>query len=159
MFASVINATHLLKQIRFQLKKSQEIRKLLSQLDDFDQGVIIADTLNSRWQNFMVKSGTIDQECSVKNNDGVSKTNDDTMNVQTLDRCLTDRIDREMGNFVDRVEDGIRNAILTAIDNVITMRIELAVRSINASSGRSATSVTANSELGKHTGIAISFEN
>ena len=64
-----------------------------------------------------------------------------------------------MGNIVDTVEDGIQNAILTEIDSNITLRMELAVRSTNASSGREATSVTANSERGELIGITASSEN
>ena len=40
-----------------------------------------------------------------------------------------------MGNVVDTVEDRIQNAILTATDSIITPKLELAIRSINASSG------------------------
>ena len=64
-----------------------------------------------------------------------------------------------MSNIVDTVEDRIQNAILTAIDNIVAPKIELAIRSINASSGWDATSVTANSERGAHVGINTSFEN
>ena len=48
---------------------------------------------------------------------------------------------------------------MTAIDNNVAPKIELAIRSINASSGRNVTSVTANSELWEHVGINASFEN
>ena len=64
-----------------------------------------------------------------------------------------------MNNIVDTVEDRIQNAILTAVDNIIMPKIELAVRSVNASSGRDVTSVVANSERGEHVGIDTSFEN
>ena len=64
-----------------------------------------------------------------------------------------------MGNIVDTVEDRIQNEILTAMDNNITPRIELAVRSKNASSGRDVASVTANSECGERIRITASFEN
>ena len=64
-----------------------------------------------------------------------------------------------MSNIVDTVEDRIQNAILTAIDNNNAPKIELAIRSINASCGRDATSVTTNSERGEHVGINASFEN
>ena len=57
------------------------------------------------------------------------------------------------------VEGRIQNAILTAIDNIIAPKIELAIRSINASSGRDATSVTANSERGDYVRITTSSEN
>ena len=64
-----------------------------------------------------------------------------------------------MSNIVDTVDDRIQNAILTAIDNIVAPKIELANRSINATSGRDVTSVTANSERGKQVGINVSFEN
>ena len=64
-----------------------------------------------------------------------------------------------MSNIVDTVEDRIQNAILTAIDNIVTPKIELAIRSINASPGRDATSVSASSERREHVGINASFEN
>ena len=64
-----------------------------------------------------------------------------------------------MSNIVVTVEDGIQNAILAAIDNIVAPKIELAIRSINASLGRDVTSVTANSERGERVGINASFEN
>ena len=53
-----------------------------------------------------------------------------------------------------------RNAIwiLTAIDNIVAPKVELAIRSINASSGQDVTSVTANPEHGEHVGSHASFE-
>ena len=48
---------------------------------------------------------------------------------------------------------------MTAIENIVAPKIELAIKSINASSGRDVTSVTANSERGEHVGIDASFEN
>ena len=57
-----------------------------------------------------------------------------TVNVKTLERCFNERIDKEMSNIVDKVEDRIQKAILTAIDNIVAPKIELAIRSINASS-------------------------
>ena len=58
-----------------------------------------------------------------------------------------------MSNIVDIVEERIQNAILTVIDNIAGPKIELAIRSIKASSGRNMTSVTANSERGEHVRI------
>ena len=48
---------------------------------------------------------------------------------------------------------------MTAIENIVVPKIELAIRSINASSGRDATSVSANSERREHVGINAFFEN
>ena len=48
---------------------------------------------------------------------------------------------------------------MTAIGNIVGPKIELAIRSINASSGRDVASMSANSERREHTGINASFEN
>ena len=90
---------------------------------------------------------------------GISATNENTLNVQTLQMSPTDKSDREMVNIVDTVEDRIQNTILTSSDNIIIPRIELVVRSKNASSGRDAANVTANSERWEHTEITVSSEN
>ena len=63
-----------------------------------------------------------------------------------------------MNNIVDTVEDRIQNATLTAIDSIVAPKIELEIRSINAPSGRNATSPTANSERGEQVMIIASFE-
>ena len=78
---------------------------------------------------------------------------------QTSENCFNEKIDREMSKIVDTVEDRIQNALLTAIDNIVAPKIELAIRSINASCGQNVTSVTANSERGEHVRIIASFEN
>ena len=129
-------------------KKRQSNRRLLSQLDDFDQDVIIGNAASERQENVVVNEGTNDRDFTVSNSSNNTAVKEKTVNVKTLERCFNERIDREMSNIVDTVEDRIQNAILTAIDNIVAPKIELAIRSINASSGRDVTSVTANSERG-----------
>ena len=140
-------------------KKRQSNRKLLSQLDDFDQDVIIGNTASERQENVVVNEDTNDRDFTVSNSSNNTTVNESAVNVKTLERCFNERIDREKSNFVDTVEDRIQNAILIAIDNIVAPKIELALMSINASSGRYVTSVTANSERGERVGINASFEN
>ena len=140
-------------------RKRQSNKRLLSQLDDFEQDVFIGNTASKRQENVAVNEGTNDQEFTVGTSYDSSTVNGNAMSVRTLERCFNERIDREMNNIVDTVEDRIQNAILTAIDNIIVPKIELAIRSVNASSGRDVTSVTANSERGERVGINTSFEN
>ena len=99
------------------------------------------------------------REFTVINVDGISTSNENTVNFQTIERCINKSIDREKGNIVDTIEDRIQYAILTAINIFITRRIELVVRPINASSGRDIPSVTANSAREERLGITASFEN
>ena len=140
-------------------KKRQSSRRLLSQLDDFDQDMIIGNTSSERQGNVMVNKGTKDRDFTVSISSDNTAVNESAVNVNTLERCFNERIDREMSNIVDTVEDRIQNAIFTAFDNLVAPKIELAIRSINASSGRVVTSVTANSERGERVGDNASFEN
>ena len=97
----------------------------------------------------LVNESTGDQEFTVGNPGINLTTNENVVNVKTFERCFIERIDREMGNFVDTVEDKIQNAVLRAIDSIVASKIELTIKLINASSRRDATSVTANSERGE----------
>ena len=140
-------------------KKRQSNKRLLSQLDDFDQDMIIGNAVSERQENTVVNMGTNDRDFTISNSSNNTAVNENAMNVKTLERCFNERIDREMSNIVDTVEDRIQNAILTAIENIVAPKIELAIRSINASSGRDVTSVIANSERGERVGINASIEN
>ena len=140
-------------------KKRQSNKRLLSQLDDFDQDVVIGNAVSERQENVVANEGINDRDFTVSNSNNNTAVNGNEINVKTLERCFNERIDREMSNIVDTVEDRIQNAILIAIENIVAPKIELAVRSINASSGRDATNVSANSERREHVGINTSFEN
>ena len=140
-------------------KKRQSNKRLLSQLDDFDLDMIIGNAVSERQENVVVNEGTNDRDFTVGASNNDSIVNGNAMSVKTLERCFNEKIDWEMSNIVDTVEDWIQNAILAAIDNIVTPKIEVAIRSINASSGRDATSVSANSERRDYVGISASFKN
>ena len=140
-------------------KKRHSNKKLLSQLDDFDQDMIIGNTVSESQENAVVNEGTNDRDFTVGTSNHDSVINGNAMSMKNLERCFNERIDREMNNIVDTVGNRIQNAILTAIENRVAPKIELAIRSINASSGRDATSVSANSERRERVGINASFEN
>ena len=140
-------------------KKRQSNKRLLSQLDDFDQDKIIGNAASERQENVVFNEGTNDQDFTVGTSNVISIVNENALDVKTWERCFNERIDREMSNIVDTVEDRIQNAVLTAIDNIVEPKIELAIRPINASSGRDVTSVLANSESRERTGIYASFGN
>ena len=140
-------------------KKRQSNIRLLSQLDDFDQDMIIGNIASERHGNIVVIEGTNDRDFTIGTSSKNVTINESVMSVKTLERCSNERIDREMSNIVDTVEDRIQNVTLTAIVNIVAPKIELAIRSMNASSGRDATSVSANSEGREHVRINASFEN
>ena len=119
--------------------------------------MVIGNTAIERQENFVVSEGTNDGDFTNGTSSNITAINENMVNEKILERCFNERIDRKMNNIVDTVEDRIRNAILTAIDNIVAPKIELAIRPINASSGRDVTSVTANSESGEHVKISGLF--
>ena len=121
--------------------------------------MIIGNSASERQEYAVVNEGANDRDFTVGTSSNDSIVNGNAMSVKTLERCFSERIDREMSNIFDTVEDRIQNAILTAIDNIVTPKIEVAIRSKNTSSGRDSTSASAGSERREHVGINASFEN
>ena len=121
--------------------------------------MIIGNAASGRQENVVVNNGTNDQDFTISTSSNNTAVNESTDNVKTLERCVNERIDREKSHIIDTVEDRIQNAILTAIDKIVAPKIELAIMSVNTSSGRDVTSVAANLERGEHVGINASFEN
>ena len=140
-------------------KKKQSNKRCLNQFDYFDQGMVIGKAASERQENVVADEGANDRDFTAGTSSNNSAVNGNAMNVKTMERCFNERIDREMSNIVNTVGDRIQNVILTAIDNIIAPKIELAIKSINASSGRDATSVSVNSERIEHAGVITSFEN
>ena len=66
-----------------------------------------SDAVRSERQIIVVNSGLADCEFTVKNFSGNLRTNENTVNVRTMEKCFKNRIDGEMGNIVHRVEDRI----------------------------------------------------
>ena len=124
-------------------KKIRSNRRLFSPLDDFDQDGIFGNAMSNRQEKTLFNEGRADQELTVGNSAGGPAVNENVVGVITSERSYNKKIGGGMCNIVDTVEDGIQKAILTAIDSIITIKIKLALRSMNASSGRDATSVMA----------------
>ena len=140
-------------------KKRQSNGRLLSQSHDFDQDIILGNAARQSQENNVVNDGTNDRDSTVATSDNNSTINENSMKVKTLERCFNGSIDRQISKIVDTVEHRLQKAILTVSDNIVAPKIQLAIRSINASSGRDATSVTAILEGSEHVGIIFSFEN
>ena len=79
--------------------------------------MVIGNTASERQENLVVKEGTNDRDFTVCTSSNNTAVNESMVNVETVERCFKERIDREMSNTVDTVEDRILNEILTAIDN------------------------------------------
>ena len=111
---------------------------------------MIGNTASDRQENTTIIEGTGDQENTGGSPESSLTVNENTVNVRTLERCYNERVDKEMSNFADMVEERNQNAILAAFDGIVAPKLESAIKSKNASSGLDATNVKANSERGEH---------
>ena len=78
-------------------------KRLLSQLDDFDQDFIIGNTASDKQEHATANENTGDQEFTVDNPSSSLAAKENAVNVKTLERCFNERIDRENGSIVDTV--------------------------------------------------------
>ena len=88
-------------------KKRQSNKRLLSQLDDFDQDMVIGTAARERQENIVVSESTNGQDFTAGTSSSNMAVNESTVDVKTLERCFIERIDREMNNIVNTVEDRI----------------------------------------------------
>ena len=93
---AISSTIELMKQTWFLLTKKEPIRSLFSQLDDFDQDFVIGIIASDRHENTTVNEGTGHQDLTAGTSDDKLMTNEDTVNVTTLERCFNERIDREI---------------------------------------------------------------
>ena len=84
---------------------------------------LFGNAVSERQENIVVSEGTNDRDFTVGTSSINMAIKESTVNVKTLERCFIERIDREMSNIVDTVEDTIQNAILTAIDNIVVPKL------------------------------------
>ena len=76
-------------------KKRQSNRRLLNQLNDFDQNMIIGNAVSERQENIVVNESTNDPVFTVAISSNNSVVNGNAMNVKTLERCFNEKIDRK----------------------------------------------------------------
>ena len=74
-------------------KKRQSNKRLLSQLHDFDQDMIIGNAAVERQENFVVSEGTNDRDFTAGTSSSNSAVNGNALAVKTLERCFNERID------------------------------------------------------------------
>ena len=63
------------------------------------------------------------------------------MYTQAIERNISDRVHGEVDNVVAEDETRVHDAFLTAVESLVVPRVEVAMKSINASSGRDPESV------------------
>ena len=92
-------------------KRRQSNKRVLSQIDDSEQDIIVGNTASEKQENTIANEGRGDRDFTDPTSGKTLMTHEFAVNVKTLERCFNERIDRGMSNIVDTVEDIIQNAI------------------------------------------------
>ena len=75
-------------------RKRLSNRRLLKQLDDFDQDIITGNAASERQENIVINEGTIDRDFTVGTSSINWAINENAMNMKTLVRCFNEGIDK-----------------------------------------------------------------
>ena len=78
----------------------------------------------------MICTGT-----SSDNIDNPTQVNDPQVDVHTLQKNIVTEVRTEVDNMMTSVKNSVQDALLTAIENLVTPRVELAMKAANAPSG------------------------
>ena len=116
-------------------EKKQQSKRLFSQLSEKDNG-------------FMIGQSNQDEQTESRDNmkyrgissDKISnptQVNYPQVDVHTPEKNIVSKVRSEVDNMMTTVENRVQHAVLTAIENLVTLRMELVMKSANALSGRS----------------------
>ena len=116
-------------------KKKQHNRGLFNQLNERDTDFMIGQ--NNQDEQIESRENMICRSTSSDNVSNTTQVNNPQVGVHTLEKNSVSKVRSEVDSVLTSVETGVQDAILTAIENLVIPKIELAMKSTNAPSGRS----------------------
>ena len=81
------------------------------------------------------------RDTSLNNNNDPNQANGPQVGMHTLEKNIVCKVRTEVDSVITTVETTVQDAVLTSIESFIIPRIELAMKSVNASSGHGVGSV------------------
>ena len=87
------------------------------------------------------ETNTVEEKITSNNAKNPAKGNTSEIDVHTLEKNFANKVRGEVDSVMTTVENRVRDAILTAIESLVIPRVELAMKSVNASSGRDENSI------------------
>ena len=113
-------------------RRRKQNKKLLRQLNETLKDLIIGNTTNAD----IIENETIEPQTSGPVfNWGKSAVGENSVSqIQALESDIANKIRKEAHNAVTVVENWVHDATLPAMDTVIILRVQIAVRSITVSS-------------------------
>ena len=115
--------------------EKQSNKKLLSQLSESDADFMIGQsnhTAEAESRENMTSRGNI-----LNNTNDTTQVNYPQVDMHILEKNIVSKVRSEVDNVMTTLETTVQDTILTAIESLMIRSVELAMKSTNASSGRS----------------------
>ena len=134
-------------------KKKNQHKKQLSQSNDTLNDFVIGNIIDAS----AVENETLESQTSSRLNNlrRITVGEDSECQNQVIENTIYDKIREAIESAVLTIENRIHDFILTAMDNVVIPRVEMAVRSITELSGRGSSSVVQNPGQRNFTGNTV----
>ena len=107
-------------------KKKQQNRELFSQLDESDTDSTIGQ--NNRETQGGCTTNLVDIGNSSINMEGPIQVNSPQMDIHKLEENIVSKVRNEVDNVMMTVGARFQDALLTAIENLVIPRVELAMK-------------------------------
>ena len=116
-------------------KEKQEIKRLLSQLIERDTESMVGQS--NQDDKTESRDNVICRVTSWENISNPTLGNYPQVDVHTLEENIVGKVRSEVDNVITSVETRVQDVVLTAIEDLVIPRVELAMKSANAPSRRS----------------------
>ena len=108
-------------------------KRLLSQLGESDSNFKIEQ--GNHEAQARSRTNAVDRDTFLNNTKNPNQVIGSQMDMHTLEKNVASKVQFEVDNVMTTVETRVPDAVMTAIKNLVFSRVELAMKSVNASSG------------------------
>ena len=115
--------------------KKQQSKRLLSQLSESDTGFMIGQ--NNQSADTEGRGDLASGGSTLNNINDTTQTKYPQVDVHTLEKNIVSKVRSEIYSVMTTVQTSVQDAVLTAGESLVVPRVELAMKSANASSGQS----------------------
>ena len=81
------------------------------------------------------RANAVDRNPCLNNTKDPNQVNKSQVDMHTLEENIVSKVGSEMDRVMTTVETRVQDAVMTAIENLVIPRVELEIKSVNASSG------------------------
>ena len=130
----------------------QQNKKLLSQLSEPDTDFLIGQSNNEN--RIEDRSVTADGNIAFNDTNKLTHVSGSQVDMHTLEKNVANKVRNGVDSVMIKFETRVQDAMLTSIENLVIPNVELAMKSVIASSGRGVDSALAYSGRRKFSVIA-----